>query len=96
MSAISSASTLAQVEAAYDDNASYAEDLSVTKCSAFMTAARVLLRRIYSEQSDQGSSLKRNPADIRAELDRATEWYAANGSARIESGRSDFTRGRAL
>ena len=96
MSAINSASTNTEVEAAYDDNASYLEDASVAKCAAFMTAARILLRRLDSEVSDQGSAIKKNTNDIRAELDRATKWFDSNGNSRIETGRTSFTRGRAL
>ena len=42
MSTLDSTSTLGQVESAYADNASYAEDNSVDKARAFVTACRLL------------------------------------------------------
>ena len=51
MSTLNGSSTLAQVQAAYDDNASYAEDSSVSKCRAFLTACRILLRQTRSSSS---------------------------------------------
>ena len=44
MSTLSSASTLAQIEAAYKDNACYEEDASVAKAKIFVTACRLLIR----------------------------------------------------
>ncbi len=96
MSALSYTSSDADVNAAYDDNASYMEDLSIAKCRAFITAVRILIRRLNNKEADQGSSLEKNIADLRAELNSASEWLAKNGNANVESGRTDFTRGRAL
>ena len=56
MSALSSSSTLVQVENAYDDNASYAEDESVAKCRAFLTACRILLRRMPAQTGAAGDA----------------------------------------
>ena len=45
MATLSSTSTDAEVFAAYDDNASYAEDGSQVKAKAFVTACLILMRR---------------------------------------------------
>ena len=43
MSILISSSTVAQIEALYADNASYAEDNSVAMCWAFITVCRLLV-----------------------------------------------------
>lgn len=79
MSTLSSSSTLAQVKAAYDDNASYAEDASVTKAKAFLTACRILLRRLPARsKSGDGSEVELDVALIRKELEEATSWLSQN------------------
>ena len=71
MSTLSSASTLTEVEAAYDDNASYAEDASVAKAKAFVTACRFLIRRLPGSGGTREShlsleeNLKRDPGGDR-------------------------------
>lgn len=74
MATVDSSSTDAQVQAAYDDNASYAEDRSVAKARAFLTAARILLRREYAALSDGGSSGQKRVDLIQKEIDSAKEW----------------------
>lgn len=82
MSSLTSTSTLAQVNAAYDDNASYAEDGSVTKCRAFITACRFLLRRIPARISHGNRhSIDNDLAVIQRELSLAQQWLAANQDA---------------
>lgn len=61
MPSLTSASTLAQVEASYDDNASYAEDASVAKAKAFVTACRILLRRLPAEAGTRESQCGSTP-----------------------------------
>jgi hypothetical protein len=80
---LSSSSTLAEVEAAYDDNASFEEDRDVTKCRAFMTAVRILLRRNPEEAGTRESNAKFRMDLLADELKRAQQWLAANdtGSA---------------
>lgn len=86
MATVSSSSTRAQIEASFDDNASYAEDNSVTKARAFVTAGRILLRR-YAEQSTLGAtSLRRNLSMIKEQVDEAVQWLQQHDTAR-EGGR---------
>lgn len=81
---LDSTSTMAQIEAAYDDNASYAEDANVTKCRLFITACRMLLRRMPAEieQAAQASArLKLSPELIQAEKKSAEDWLARTSTA---------------
>ena len=78
MSSLTSASTLAAVEASYDDNASYAEDASVTKAKAFVTACRILLRRLPAEAGTRESHVRLSPELIRKEMTEAQAWLQAN------------------
>jgi hypothetical protein len=92
---IDSSSTLEAVQAAYDDAASYAEDNSITKARAFVTACRILLRRMPRSSGDQVSHLALSPELIQAEIERGMQWIAANdtgvsGSAGPGTTRSDF------
>lgn len=84
MSTLSGSSTLAQVRAAYDDNASYAEDASVAKAKAFVTACRILLGRLpqqITQANRQGvqMDLKR----IQEELERAQRYVSASASGNV-------------
>lgn len=86
MSSLSSASTLAQVEAAYDDNASYAEDGSVAKAKAFVTALSILLRRSPAEAGTRESHVRLSPELLYKQLTDARAWLQANdtgGSPRV-------------
>lgn len=78
MSTLSSASTNAQVEAAYDDNASYAEDASVTKAKAFITACRIILRRKSGRSGKSGAFVEFDRNLIRQELQAAQAYVSAN------------------
>ncbi|HYE91773.1 MAG TPA: hypothetical protein VEA38_12165 [Terriglobales bacterium] len=78
MSTLSSSSTLTQVENAYDDNASYAEDQSVTKCRAFITAALILLRRLPSTAVKGSNSISNRLEGIENRLKKAEDWLAAH------------------
>src|SRR5688500_6874875 len=78
MSTINSTSTLAQVQAAYDDNASYAEDASVAKCRAFLTACRILLRRMPAQTGTREAQLQLNPGLIQKEMQAAQAWLEAH------------------
>lgn len=78
MATLSSASTLAQVKAAYDDNASYEEVGSVAKARAFVTAARILLRRMPASAGAGGAYVSLSPTTIRDELHAAQTWLASH------------------
>jgi len=84
MAAVDSSSTNAQVFAAYDDNASYEEDGSVTKAKAFMTAIRIILRR--RPQMTLKEQMQISFETLQKELQHAREWLAANPGT---SGRRD-------
>ena len=81
MSTLTSASTLAQVQAAYVDNASYAEDGSAAKAKAFLTACRVLLLKLPAEAGTREGTMRLNPELIQNEMAEARAWLAANGAA---------------
>jgi len=80
MSSLSSTSSLAEVQAAYDDNASYTEDESGDKCRAYITACRILLRRSFKSTAGAGLSVMTNMDQIAAEMKSAQEWIHENGS----------------
>ncbi len=78
MAILSSTSTLAQVMAAYDDNASYEEDGSVSKARAFITACKILLRRLpQSTGAGGGAYVSLNATAIRDEMHGAQNWLAS-------------------
>jgi hypothetical protein len=51
---LSAQSTLAEVQSAYDDNASYLENGSIEQAHAFITACRFLIRRLPARVSKGG------------------------------------------
>ena len=57
MSTLTSSPVHAEVEAAYVDDASYAEDGSVSKAKAFVTGCRILLRRLPAERARARATL---------------------------------------
>jgi hypothetical protein len=84
MSTINSSSTLAQVEAAYDDNASYVEDSDVAKCRAFITACRILRRKLPLESGTKEVHMRN--ADLAADIERAESWLNANAPGSTSAG----------
>ena len=87
---LGAASTLTQVQNSYDDNASYEEEGDAVKARAFITACRILLRRLPQQIEDSSGqrrqSLQRDLQRIQAELDAARQWLATNGGAVTPSG----------
>lgn len=84
MSSLSSASSNAQVWAAFDDNASFEEDGSPTKAAAFVTACLILLRRRPSSATTDGVAVSFDSGAIETELQRARSWLrsqSANGDS---------------
>lgn len=71
---IDSTSSLEDVEAAYDDNASYAETQDVAKAKLFVTAVRVLLRRLFSSQGQGEATLGFRIDLLREELTSTQTW----------------------
>jgi len=96
MSTLTRDSTDAEVWASYDDNASYQEDESRTKAEAFITACRVLRRRLPITAAREGQQMTRE--SLAEEVAQANAWLAANptssgaGSTRVRFG--DFQRFR--
>ena len=68
---LSSASTDAEVWAAYDDNASFEADNSPTKAALFITACTILLRRRPVQVSTDGTLTQFEPGAISDSLKRA-------------------------
>jgi hypothetical protein len=94
VSTLNSTSTRAEVVAAYDDNASYAEDGSVAKCKAFITACRFMLNpgrylRRASSGGRGGEEFEVGFEQIREEIEAAKRWLAcradvADGGAGVK------------
>jgi len=89
-STLSSSSTDAEVLAAYDDNAPYQEDVSRPKALAFITACRILARRLPISAGRDGQTVSRE--SLREEVADAQAWLTANpassgaGSTRVRYG----------
>ncbi|MEY2855666.1 MAG: hypothetical protein RL030_2798 [Pseudomonadota bacterium] len=83
---VDSSSTLAQVEAAYDDNADYRDSSSVTKARLFAQACRILVRRYVSGIAIDGASTSRNVDLIKQQLSDVDGWLDGNDTARSSSG----------
>jgi hypothetical protein len=81
MSYVNSSSSLAQVQAAYDDNASYDVERDPAKARAFITAARILVNRIPRETSTPQAQLRTAIDLINEQIKSATDWLAANDTA---------------
>lgn len=82
MSTLSSSSTDAEVWAAYDDNASYEEDASITKARAFITACRIILRRNPKQTTRAGGlGLVLSPELIRADMQAAQTWLVVHDTS---------------
>jgi RecA/RadA recombinase len=86
MSALDSSSTLAEIQASYDDNASYLEDASASKAKAFITAVRMLVRRTAQKVEDGAAevSITQDLKQYREELGDARRWLIANSA--VEDG----------
>lgn len=78
MSTLSSASTDAEVWAAFDDNASFEEDGSSTKAAAFITSCLLLLRRRPQMTNVDGTQVAFEAGVVSDELKRARQWLATN------------------
>ena len=75
MSSLSSTSTLAEVKAAYADNASYLEDGSAAKARAFITACRLLLlmlpKRAVKGGRTSGEEIELDPSQLAGQIAEA-------------------------
>lgn len=89
MSTLTSASTDADVWAAYDDNASYEEDGSRTKALAFLTACRFLIRRKPKRMFHNQRGSDFDEVAIREEMTAARAWldlHPASTTAAVRYG----------
>jgi len=77
---LNSQSTNADVFAAYDDNAAYDLNGSVSQAQMFVAACRILLRRLPKRAGNDGQQIETNADLIRRELDRAQSWIDARRS----------------
>jgi hypothetical protein len=85
MSTLTSASTDTEVESAYDDNASYAEDNSLAKARAFVTACRLLIRRVPGQLGTSGHARTFDMELLQNEMTTAQEWITTHAGASGES-----------
>jgi molybdopterin biosynthesis enzyme MoaB len=81
MSSLTSTSTYAEVKAAYYDNASYEEDVSVTKAAAFITACRFLLQQDPKKAGWRDSATTEwDPEVLERQMAEARDWKAAQAT----------------
>ncbi len=85
---LTSASTLAQVQAQYEDNADYDLVGSAAKARDFIQACRFLLLRLPSSGSSgaTSTSLAENLTRISEAMKRAEQWLTANVAASSNGG----------
>lgn len=79
MATLTSASTDAQVIAAYEDNCSYAEDDSITKALAFKTAVMFYIRRFPVSSGREGQNVSFE--SLKTQLEEVNSFIAANRSS---------------
>ena len=97
MSTLSSLSTLAEIKAAYADNAGYREDDSPTKAAAFVTACRILLLRIPAMVTHGGKGMESTEFRsevLQAELREAQRWVSQRNAATSSVRFADLTNFR--
>jgi hypothetical protein len=74
---LTSSSTLADVQAAYDDNAPPFR--TVTQCEAFVNACSILLRRMPEQSGSREADVRFRMDLIRDERTDAQKWLEAAG-----------------
>lgn len=83
MASLSSSSTDTEVKAAYDDNAGYAEDNSLSMAQTFVTACRILLRRLPKRgKLGNRHEIELDPRVLQQELADARQFVAQNNDAK--------------
>ena len=76
--ALGSTSTLAEIQAAYDDNCGYDLFNDLTMCSNYILAVRLLIRILTDEASSGESRVRQDRALLQSELRKAESWRAVN------------------
>lgn len=94
--AITSSSTLTQIEAQYLDNASYAEDDSVAAGKLFIEACRAILLKKAKTSSGESFSMAFDLAAIRAELESARDWLNSHPDHTGGTGVTTFVDSRSF
>ena len=86
MAALTSSSTLADIEAAYADNSAYAVNDSPPQALLFEQACMLLIRKSWDRVSDGGADMQRKIELLQKEKEQAHQWYhehVAGGSATV-------------
>ncbi len=78
MSTLSSASTVAEIEAAVLDNVSYEEDGSTAKAKALLTACNAWLVTHPRASGKGGANFQLAPEEVRFIAEQARRWLATN------------------
>lgn len=81
MATLSSASSLAAIQAEYLDTASYGEDGDVAKARRFVTACRLLILKTPKRHGNQHGDTEYSPDLIAEQLKEARDWLERNGGA---------------
>lgn len=89
---LDSTSTLAEVKAAYADNAAYDELGSVPKAKAFVTACRLLIFLLPTAAGQGGETITLDKAGLLAEMSQAKAWLSLNDPASTQRFRGETTR----
>lgn len=97
---LSSTSTDTEVQAEYDDTASWSESRSVALAKRFVVACRILIRRLENTVTKGANSLSKTVSDLRAEKEEAEAFVQAVDPTPIDNGttrvvRADFSQMRA-
>lgn len=91
MADLTSSSTLAEIEAAYEDNCLYDVDNDTTEARLFIQACRYLMRR-YPQQQNEGDASIRFPLEQIEEQEKdAVSWLAQNDSDLRPGGNRQFS-----
>lgn len=83
---LSSNSSLAEINAAYEDHCDYDLEGSVEDCRVFIKACRILLRRMTEEDQRGDRRIRDSYVKIRDELAKAESWLKANDSTQQQYG----------
>lgn len=92
MATITSSMTIAQIEAVYLDNCTYAEDASVTKAKAFQSALRALILVSSTAMAKGGSSVSFDRAALPEQLKAVTQWISMHPATNFDRGGPNVTR----
>jgi hypothetical protein len=74
---LTSTSTLAEIQAAYDDNSAYDVNGSVSQAKLFVQACRMLMRRMPKMASQDRGSVQLSPELIQQEMQVASAFLAS-------------------